>query len=141
MKKAGAIHVIHIVLLAMTFIGLKNHVTILPAILGQTGRDGWMSVLLGAIAVLPGIWLVIFIMKKLNGEPLPRWLRRKIGRIPSALILYPFAVFLFILAAFTMRETLLWIGTTFLPKTPMLIMPTEKTSRRGNNMKRMAKSH
>lgn len=47
----GKISLLHVVFLVMTFIGLKNHVTILPPILETAKRDGWASVILAAFVI------------------------------------------------------------------------------------------
>ena len=56
MQNSVKISVLHVVLLSMTVIGLKNHVTILPPILEVAKRDGWMSVILGLACVIPFLW-------------------------------------------------------------------------------------
>ncbi|MDI7741846.1 hypothetical protein QMK38_07510 [Lysinibacillus fusiformis] len=57
MHKISQIGILHVIFLVMTFIGLKNHVTILPPILEHVKRDGWMSVIIAAILNLS---MVIF---------------------------------------------------------------------------------
>ncbi len=60
MKNDGKISILHVVLLTMTFIGLKNHVTIIPSILKTAGRDGWASVFLGTFVILIWLFLISF---------------------------------------------------------------------------------
>ncbi|MCG7337019.1 endospore germination permease [Sporosarcina sp. ACRSM] len=122
MKGIGSISMLHVIFLSMTVIGLKNHVTILPPLLKTVGRDGWMSVVLATIAILPWLFLLVYIHKQSNQEPIADWLKLKIGKVASSIILYIVAIYLIILAAFTMRETLQWVTTTFLPETPMLVL-------------------
>ncbi|WP_342512872.1 endospore germination permease [Sporosarcina sp. FSL K6-1522] len=122
MKGIGSISMLHVIFLTMTVIGLKNHVTILPPLLKTVGRDGWMSVILATIIILPWLFLLVYIHKKSNQEPIADWLKLKIGKIASSIILYIVAIYLIILAAFTMRETLQWVTTTFLPETPMVVL-------------------
>jgi len=106
----------------MTVIGLKNHVTILPSLLTGAGRDGWISIILAAVAVFPWIFLLIYIHKKSNQEHLTDWLKIKTGKVASTIVRYVIAIFLLILAAFTMAETLQWVSSTFLPTTPILLL-------------------
>ncbi|MBK3497159.1 endospore germination permease [Viridibacillus sp. YIM B01967] len=122
MKSAGTISILHVIFLSMTVIGLKNHVTIIPSLLEDVGRDGWASVVFATVAIFPWLFLLVYIHKKSNQEPIKDWLKLKIGKVGSAIVIYSIAIYLLILAAFTMRETLLWITTTFLPETPMLVM-------------------
>ena len=120
MKTAGSISTIHMILLIMTFIGLKNHVTIIPAILEAVGRDGWVSVILGAVVSFIWLFLIVFVHNKTKQEPVKDWLKRRLGKVGSQIVIYIFSFYLIVLAAFTMRETILWINSTFLIRTPML---------------------
>ncbi|MFJ7666262.1 endospore germination permease [Lysinibacillus sp. NPDC097195] len=122
MKGVGSISILHVVFLAMTVIGLKNHVTIMPPLLEVAERDSWLSVLFTTIIMFPWLFLLVYIHRKSNQEPLKDWLPKKIGNVGSKIVIYTTAIFLIIIAAFTMIETLQWINTTFLPKTPKLIL-------------------
>lgn len=124
MNKLGKFSVVHAILLVMTFIGLKNHVTILPPILEQAKRDGWASVIIAAVFIFPILLLMIYIQKRTSQMALKDWLREKIGNVGSAIILYAVVIYLFLLAAFTMHETILWISDTFLDTTPQLLLLT-----------------
>lgn len=122
MHKVGQISLLHAALLVMTFIGLKNHVTILTPTLEQAKRDGWLSVIIGSIAIFPLLLLIIYIQNKSNRQPMKVWLKEKIGTFGSSIILYTVACYLFFLAAFTMHETILWMTNTFLNDTPTIIL-------------------
>ncbi|MBD7984996.1 endospore germination permease [Sporosarcina sp. Sa2YVA2] len=122
MNKIGSISVLHVIFLSMTVIGLKNHVTILPPLLQGAGRDSWMSVIGASVLIFPWIFLLMYIHKKTNQERLGDWLYNKVGKVASTVIRYVVAIFLLIIAAFTLAETLQWIMGTFLPKTPMLLL-------------------
>lgn len=122
MGKLGQISILHVIFLVMTVIGLKNHVTILPPILETAKRDGWASVILAAIFILLWLFIIIFIQNISNQQPIKHWLEEKIGKVGSIIILYSTVLFILFLAAFSMRETILWISTTFLVETPMLLL-------------------
>lgn len=122
LNQTGSISILHVIFLSMTVIGLKNHVTIIPSLLGNAGRDGWMSVLLGAVVLLPWIFLVIYIHKQSERKHIGDWLTSVVGNRLSAIARYSIAFFLIILAVFTMSETLEWITATFLPETPLVLM-------------------
>ena len=121
LKPTGSISILHIILLAMTFIGLKNHVTIIPSLLYGAGRDAWMSVIFATVLTIPWFWLLLFIQKKLNNESLRTHLLSNYSKFGHVLI-YGIVAYLLLMAAFTMRETLQWVSTTFLIKTPMLLL-------------------
>ncbi|MFT9819666.1 endospore germination permease [Lysinibacillus sp. NPDC056185] len=122
MKGVGSISILHVVFLSMTVIGLKNHVTIIPPLLGVVGRDGWASVLMAAFIIFFWLFLLVYIQKKTNQEPIRDWLDGEIGKMGSTIVIYIIVIFLLILAAFTMVETLQWVNTTFLPETPVIIL-------------------
>jgi len=122
MNKSGSISILHVIFLSMTMIGLKNHVTIIPSLLKGAGRDAWISILLSTFVILPWIFLLLYIHKKSNQQPIIDWLKMKVGKVVTNIFLYLTVTFLLILAAFTMAETLQWIIATFLPTTPMLPM-------------------
>ncbi|MFC9538704.1 endospore germination permease [Lysinibacillus sp. NPDC056959] len=122
MKGVGSISILHVIFLSMTVIGLKNHVTIIPPLLDVVGRDGWISVIISAVIIFFWLFFLVYIQKKTNQEPIRDWLDGKIGKTGSTIVIYIIAIFLFILAAFTMVETLQWVNTTFLPQTPVTIL-------------------
>ncbi|MGE7910383.1 endospore germination permease [Lysinibacillus xylanilyticus] len=122
MKGLGSISILHVVFLSMTVIGLKNHVTIIPPLLNVAGRDGWASVLMATVIIFFWLFLLVYIQKKTNQEPIRDWLEAKIGKIGSTTVIYIIVIYLLILAAFTMVETLQWISSTFLPETPSIIL-------------------
>lgn len=122
MNTVGKISILHVIFLTMTVIGLKNHVTIIPPILRDAGRDGWLSVILATIGLLPWIFLVLYIHRSIKQQPLKEWLAIQIGQKPAKILLYMLALFFIVLAAFTMIETLVWTTTTFLPTTPVFIL-------------------
>ncbi|MBX8943585.1 MULTISPECIES: GerAB/ArcD/ProY family transporter [Lysinibacillus] len=122
MKSVGSISILHVIFLSMTVIGLKNHVTIIPPLLDVAKRDGWLSVLFAGGIVFFWLFLLVYIQSKSNQEPIRDWLDSKIGKIGSTIVIYTVAIFLMIIAAFTMIETLQWVNTTFLPQTPVIIL-------------------
>jgi spore germination protein (amino acid permease) len=121
-RGVGSISILHVIFLSMTVIGLKNHVTIIPPLLHVVGRDGWASVIFAAVAIVPWLFLLVYIHQKSDQAPIKDWLKSVIGGTGSTIVLYITGIYLTLLAAFTMVETLKWVNTTFLPKTPMIMM-------------------
>lgn len=119
MSNLYKISALHIILISLTSIGLKNHVMVISPILEVAKRDGWMSVLLAGIFLFPWILWIIYIQRKSELKPMKLWLTEKIGKAGANIILYSFVVFCFFLAAFTLIETILWMSSTFLENTPI----------------------
>lgn len=122
MGNMGKISILHIFFLGMTVIGLKNHVTILPPILETAKRDSWMAVVFAAIIIYPWLLWIIYIQKNSKQKPIKILIQEKFGKLGSKIILYSIVVFLYFIAAFSLRETVLWISTTFLINTPEIIL-------------------
>lgn len=122
LNQTGSISVLHVIFLSMTVIGLKNHVTIIPSLLQDAGRDSWMSVLLAAAVIFPLFFFFLYIQKGSNREHIGDWLISAIGTVPAASFRYITAVYLLVMAAFTMAEVLQWIAASFLPNTPLVAM-------------------
>lgn len=122
MKGVGSISILHVIFLSMTVIGLKNHVTIIPPLLDVAKRDGWVSVIIGAVIIFFWLFLLVYFQSKSKQEPIRDWLDGTIGKTGSTIVIYSIAIYLIILAAFTMVETLQWVNTTFLPQTPVIIL-------------------
>lgn len=124
MKAIGPISILHLVLLTMTCVGLKNHVTIIPPILEVAKRDGWISVLLTIVPFLLWVYIIVYIQKQTGSQAINGWLKEKVGNTFANIILYFTIFYIYLLAAFSMRETILWISSTFLNYTPQLFLLT-----------------
>ena len=121
MKSTNTISILHIILLTMTVIGLKNHVTIIPSLLNNAGRDAWISVILATIVIIPWLYLLLVVHKNLGDQSIRMYILKSSPKFGNAII-YFIAFYLILIAAFTMRETLQWVSTTFLIETPILLL-------------------
>ncbi|WP_042474929.1 GerAB/ArcD/ProY family transporter [Bacillus ndiopicus] len=122
MNSSKTISTLHVILLMMTVIGLKNHVTILPPLIHRAERDAWMSVFWAVIVLIPWLFMIIYLHKQIGELSFRDWLLEKVGKFWERLIIYIFVVYLMIMAAFTLRETMQWVKVTFLPETPELLL-------------------
>ncbi|WP_107839898.1 GerAB/ArcD/ProY family transporter [Metasolibacillus meyeri] len=122
MNQNKLISILHVILLMMTVIGLKNHVTILPPLINEAGRDAWMSVFWSAIVLLPWLLMIIYLHRQIGEMSFRDWLSERLGTVWEKIIIYLFVVYLMIMAAFTLRETMQWVTVTFLPGTPELLL-------------------
>lgn len=118
MSQVVKISVLHVILLTMTVIGLKNHVTILPGLLEHGKRDSWISVIIAFVVIIP--WLYILYRIHRNGSSPYTWKNSKSLYEKFGIILI--VILLFLLSASTMIEMLQWVKITFLQNTPILFL-------------------
>lgn len=121
MKSLGKISILHIVFLSMTVIGLKNHVTIIPSLLNGAGRDSWMSIILAALITIPWLYVFFHLQKGLQSDSVRTRLLTNYPKLGNVLI-YIIVFYVLAMAAFTMRETIQWVSTTFLIETPFILL-------------------
>lgn len=122
MKNNETVSILQIILLLMMAIGLKNHVIVIPPLLKEGGRDAWISVIVMSLLFL--IWgiLLIYIYKTMKGKHIQIWLENSIGTIFANLLLYIVCIYLLIVAATTLKETILWTNVSYLNETPALVL-------------------
>ena len=122
MNRIGPISILHVIAISLTMIGLKNHVSILPAMLSTGGRDGWMAVILSAILIFPWLFLLLYIHNQSKQQSMREWLLDTAGPRNGKVLLYIISFYLVFNAAISMREAIQWMEMTFLPLTPLLIL-------------------
>ncbi|MBH5317333.1 endospore germination permease [Paenibacillus sp. GSMTC-2017] len=102
-------------------VGLVNHVLIVPLLLGEAGRDAWMSVLLSLTVILP--WSLIplcAILKKMNKTRIDIWLKERLHPLIAGALITYFLILIMITGLETLIVTSSWTGTSYLPRTPFL---------------------
>ncbi|OPA73316.1 spore gernimation protein [Paenibacillus selenitireducens] len=102
--------------------GLLNHVTIIPLLLRETHKDGWISVLLALFLSICWIPLLLWIMGKKGTELLFPWLCRQGGKFTAWIITILLIAYLILAAFVTIQDTSTWTKISYLPSTPMLII-------------------
>ncbi|GHI01252.1 hypothetical protein AM1BK_47940 [Neobacillus kokaensis] len=121
-KQSDSITAVHMILLAMTAIGLKNHVFVISPLIDTSGRDAWLTVLLTLFPTILWIPLILYIHKKANKQPLFLWLSNLIGPTLSKVLAFLLMCYLIILSSVSLRETITWTNITFLPTTPPIVL-------------------
>lgn len=122
MKNSESITVFQLTLLGMTAVGFNNHVIVIPPLIQAAGRDSWMSVLISFGFILIWSFLFVYIHKKTRQQHLFLWLQQHIGKFFSIVIVISICLYVVILAASTLRETIIWANIVFLPATPVWIL-------------------
>ncbi|SES23990.1 GerAB/ArcD/ProY family transporter [Salipaludibacillus aurantiacus] len=113
---------LYLIIILITGIGLRSHVTVLPQLYETAGRDGWLSVLFAFL--LHTVWLVLiwYVLKKMDGTSLNVWLEERAGKAVSVIIRFSAAAVLVLLSATTLIEVGQWTRITYLPLTPELVI-------------------
>lgn len=106
----------------MLFNGILSHVILNPILLDVSGRDAWISVLLSALLFIPWCALLVFIMKKSNGQKMQPWLAKQTSPFFSWLLIAPLAVQLYVIGVTAISHTSLWTASNYLPETPQNIL-------------------
>lgn len=124
MRKYDAISVIQVSLLIITAIGLKNHVTVIPHLLGASKRDGWLTVLVALFIICCWSLLLVYLHKATRPNNIFDWLEQKAGKKVKWLISIPTSLVFVILTAETIKELIAWTKVTYLPDTPSFVTVT-----------------
>lgn len=98
--------------------GLLNHVIIIPLMLQQAGRDGWLSVIMLALIVLAWIPLLQRLMKAKGQQALFPWMKATFGPAVAWCVTAIVGLYLWISAFVTVKDTANWAKTSYLPQTP-----------------------
>ncbi|WP_338753720.1 endospore germination permease [Bacillus sp. FJAT-52991] len=113
---------LQLILLAMTAIGLKNHVLVISPLISVSGRDAWMSVLFTMLITLLWVPLLLFILKQTNKKPLIVWLSEVIGDKATKLIIFVLIAYLLLMCGISLRETITWTTVGYMPETPPIVL-------------------
>lgn len=121
-QTAGEISIVQMSLLIVTGIGLKDHVTIIPALIQSAGRDGWLSIIISFIITC--IWglLLIYIYNGMGQGNLFEWLDQTIKKWPTQILKLIISLYFVFLAAGTAKEMIVWTKVTYLLTTPAFFL-------------------
>ncbi|MEC1524561.1 endospore germination permease [Neobacillus niacini] len=105
------------------FIGISNHVLIMPHLLATGKRDAWVCVLVSYVFLLFWGFILFLIMKK-NQQRLSlfKWIKGRAGRTMSALFISLLTVYVFAISAISFYDLIQSINIYFLPRTPAFIV-------------------
>ncbi|QJD82566.1 hypothetical protein [Cohnella herbarum] len=62
------------------FIGMLNHVLVIPLLLDVSGRDSWLSAIMAFLILIPFFLLVAFISKLTKQQPIMSHIALRYGR-------------------------------------------------------------
>lgn len=116
------ISVLQSYMIIMLSVGLLNHVIIIPLLLGASGRDAWLVVLL--VLICSPIWVGILsiILNNMNGMHVRDWLTKHFGKFFSAALIVLYSVLVWFMGFISLKDTTTWTIATYMPQTPMLVL-------------------
>ncbi len=122
MGQSNKITVFQMTLIITTAVGLKNHVIVIPSLLRTGGRDAWIGVIIVAGFTLVWGMLLLYIYREIKGQHINIWLTKNIGKHFTRFLRIIVGIYLVIMIAVTLRETITWTNISYLWKTPPLAL-------------------
>ncbi|MFF0829265.1 endospore germination permease [Brevibacillus sp. NPDC003359] len=116
--KQGSLTFFQVVCMLMLTIGLMNHVIVIPILLDAAKRDSWISVILAGVIFLVWTCLLYSAIAKTRQQHLFLLLKNAYHPVVSYILAGIACVYLFMMCAITMRDTVTWIHVAFSPKMP-----------------------
>lgn len=102
--------------------GLNNHVIITPLLLDASGRDAWISIIIGYLATLLISLPIFYISSHFLSESIISWLSTTYSRFVGRMTAIFFSIHLMVAGWISLRETTYWVNETFLFNTPIVII-------------------
>ncbi|WP_284641639.1 endospore germination permease [Paenibacillus silviterrae] len=107
-----------LIFLMLLSLGITNHVLIIPHLISSAGRDSWVSVLFAYPALLLWSLALYHICSSVKNASLLDWLRCRIGKTGSLLIIGTLLVFVIFMGAMIVYDTTKSLSIYILPRTP-----------------------
>lgn len=102
--------------------GLSNHVIVTPILIDASGRDAWISVIIGYVSSLVFSLLLLYVTRQFQSVSLFEWLSFTYSQLLSRIIAIFIVVYLLITGWITLKETVMWTEETFLFNTPTIFI-------------------
>ncbi|MED4752691.1 endospore germination permease [Brevibacillus choshinensis] len=118
----GSVTFFQAVCMLMLTIGLMSHVIVIPVLLDAAKRDSWISVLLAGAFFIVWSTLLYSVVAKTRQQNLFLLLKKAYPSAISYMLAGIACVYLFVMCAITMRDTITWIHVAFSPKMPILFI-------------------
>lgn len=109
-------------MMLMLFIGISNHVLLIPVLLSTAKRDSWIG---AAAAILPAlVWVVLLYItiRTTDRKKLTDWLHQRYGIVPGAILRFVLIVYFAIVGFVSLLDTITWTQVTYLPRTPRVVI-------------------
>ncbi|MFV8828978.1 endospore germination permease [Alkalihalobacterium sp. APHAB7] len=108
--------------LIIMYTSISNHVFIIPHLLTIAKRDSWICILIAYfIFTLWGL-ILLFILRRLNRQKLFDWLTIRVGKAIATLVIFLFALFLFISGLVSFYDVIQVMNIYFVPQTSLWLI-------------------
>ncbi|MBM4764761.1 endospore germination permease [Bacillus sp. B15-48] len=105
------------------FIGISNHVLIMPHLLAAGKRDAWICVLFAYAFLLFWGFILYMIMKKNNQRLcLYDWITARAGVVISRVLIAILTAYVFVISAISFYDLIQSVNIYFLPRTPSFVV-------------------
>ncbi|MCM3668692.1 spore germination protein [Mesobacillus maritimus] len=105
------------------FIGISNHVLILPHLLSTGKRDAWICVLVAyAFLLFWGFVLYLIMNKNQQHHSLSNWIEARAGIVISRFVIVMLASYVFAISAISFYDLVQSVNIYFLPRTPSFVV-------------------
>ncbi|MBO7743490.1 endospore germination permease [Paenibacillus sp. MWE-103] len=108
-------------MLLITFIGISNHVILIPILLDAAKRDAWISVLFAIVPSLLVGLLYTYIFKQLPAS-LSTWVNEKTNAFVWLIFTLVYTLYFAAQASISVRDTIIWSNSTYLTYTPKWVV-------------------
>ncbi|WP_368504936.1 endospore germination permease [Alkalihalophilus sp. As8PL] len=113
---------LQVIFVLLLFIGISNHVLILPHLLQAAKRDAWICVLVGYVILL--LWAIVLniIIKNSKQKKLVVWVKERSGSGIATGVISIFMVYTILTAIISFYDLTQTVDIYFLPITPKVLI-------------------
>ncbi|WBX78723.1 endospore germination permease [Virgibacillus salarius] len=113
---------LQIFLLLVMFIGISNHVILLPHLLEVAKRDAWIASIIAYFIIT--VWALFLrrIINKLKQQHLQKWLNVRTGKLISTIIIISISIYILLIAIIAFNDLINTVQIYFLPRTSIWII-------------------
>ncbi|WEG18804.1 endospore germination permease [Alkalihalophilus pseudofirmus] len=114
---------VQLLFVLILFIGISNHVLIVPHLLGTAKRDAWVCVLISYVILLAWGGLITYILSKNKQRlPLGLWLSERTGKVVAYFIISMFFLYIVLIGFISFFDLIASVKIYFMPMTPTWIV-------------------
>ncbi len=114
---------VQLIFVLILYIGISNHVLILPHLLATGRRDAWLCVLIAYVFLL--FWgMILYLIMKKNQQRLCLydWIKTRAGTVLSRFFISILTAYVFAISAISFYDLIQSVHIYFLPRTPSFIV-------------------